>query len=80
MPTHEEPGAASVARKAAIMELRLGFKLHGFDVDAYGDDQVRKAIVAAARDATDSSKDLFTRAFERLTKSQPQSEENPTSR
>ena len=53
-------------RTAAVMKLRLGFTLHGFDVSAYADDQVRGAIASEAMASTDSSRDLFTGAFERL--------------
>jgi hypothetical protein len=49
-----------------MMELRLGFTMHGFDVNTYADDQISGAIVAEAMAGTDSSRDLFTRAFERL--------------
>lgn len=68
MPTQTEPHSTSFrrTRTAAITELRLGFKVYGFDVDAYADDQVSGAIVAAATADTQSSRDLFTRAFERL--------------
>jgi hypothetical protein len=53
-------------RTAAIMELRLGFTMHGLDVSAYADDQVSGAIAAEAIAGTDFSRDLFSRAFERL--------------
>jgi hypothetical protein len=68
MPTYGEPDLSwfRTTRTAAIMELRLGFKMHGYDVDAYPDDQVSGAIVAEATADTYSSRDLFTRAFERL--------------
>ena len=53
-------------RTVAMMKLRLGFTLHGFDVSAYADDQVSAAVGAEAIASADSSQDLFTRAFERL--------------
>ena len=67
MPTQtEHSGSFSRTRIAAITELRHGFTIYGFDVSAYADDQVSGAIVAAATADTQSSRDLFTRAFERL--------------
>ena len=68
MPTQRPPESTSFSktRTAAITELRLGFKIYGFDVSAYADDQVSGAVVAAATADTYSSRDLFTRAFERL--------------
>ena len=50
MPTQTEQRSTSFSRTrtAAITELRLGFKVYGFDVSAYADDQVSGAIVAAA--------------------------------
>ena len=68
MPTQTEQRSTSFSRTrtAAITELRLGFKVYGFDVSAYADDQVSGAIVAAATADTYSSKELFSRAFERL--------------
>ena len=54
------------SRTAAMIELRVGFLIRGFDVGPYADDQVTGAIGAEALAATDSSTDLFTRAFERL--------------
>ena len=49
-----------------MMELRLGFVMHGYDVNPYTDDEVNGAIVAEAMADTQSSRDLFSRAFERL--------------
>ena len=48
------------------MELRLGFKMHGYDVNAYTDEQVSGAIDAEAIANTYSGENLFSRAFERL--------------
>ncbi len=67
MPTQAEHSTLfSKTRVAAITELRHGFTIYGFDVSAYKDDQVSGAVVAAATADTQSSRDLFTRAFERL--------------
>lgn len=68
MPPGEEEDAAGYrsVRAAAMVKLRLGFLLHGLDVSTYADDQVRAAVGAEAIADTDSRKDLFTRAFERL--------------
>ena len=67
MPTQTEHSRSfSRTRIAAITELRHGFTIYGFDVSAYADDQVGGAIVASATADTQSSRDLFTRAFERL--------------
>ena len=70
MPAYEEQDSAEhvSTRTVAIMKLRLGFTLHGFDVSAYADDQVSAAIGAEAIASADASRDLFTRAFERLNK------------
>ncbi len=50
MPTHGERDSAQfrIAWTDAIMKLRLGFTMHGYDVSAYGDDAVHAAIVAEA--------------------------------
>lgn len=53
-------------RAVAIRELRAGFKWRGFDVSAYADNEVSWAILAAATAETQSSHELFARAFERL--------------
>jgi hypothetical protein len=70
---HKEPESARYSRSsvgtAAIMELRFGFTMHGLDVSAYADDQISGAIATEAIAGTDFSRDLFSRAFERLTKS-----------
>jgi ABC-type arginine transport system permease subunit len=68
VPTQTEQHSTSFSRTrtVAITELRRGFTIYGFDVGAYADDQVSGAIVAVATADTDSSRDLFTRAFERL--------------
>lgn len=68
MATHEEQDAVPFSETwaATMRQLRVGFKMHGFDVSVFSDDQVRGAIVAAAMAGTDSSRDFFTRAFEML--------------
>ncbi len=67
MPTQVEHSTLfNRTRIAAITELRHGFAVYGFDVSAYPDGQVSGAVVAAAIPDTQSSRDLFTRAFERL--------------
>ncbi len=67
MPTQAEHSTLfSRTRIAAMTELRHGFAVYGFDVSAYADDQVSGAVVAAATADTESSRDLFTQAFERL--------------
>ncbi len=67
MPTQTEQHSTSFSRtrEAAITELRHGFTVYGFDVSVYADDQVSGAVVAAATADTQSSRDLFTQAFER---------------
>ncbi len=67
MPTQAEHSTLfSRTRIAAMTELRHGFAVYGFDVSAYADAQVSGAVVAAATADTQSSRELFTRAFERL--------------
>ncbi len=76
MPTHRAPDSAQfrITWTGAMMELRLSFTLHGYDVNPYTDEELHGAIVAeaigdldASRDAnTQADRDLFTRAFERL--------------
>jgi hypothetical protein len=53
-------------RAVAIRELRAGFEWRGLDVSAYADNEVSWAILAAATAETQSSHELFARAFERL--------------
>ncbi len=76
MPTHGERDSAQfrMTWTNAMMKLRLGFTMHGYDMSGYRDDAVHAAIVAEAiadihssRDGkAPSRRDLFTRAFERL--------------
>ncbi len=76
MPTHGERDSAQfrITWTDAMMDLRLGFTMHGYDVSAYGDDEVHGAIVAEAiadihsspNADTEPSENLFTRAFGRL--------------
>ena len=69
MPTHGEQDSVARFRitwTGAMMELRLGFTMHGYDVSPYTDDEVNGAIVAEAIADMHSGRDLFTRAFERL--------------
>ena len=78
MPTHGAPDPAQfrITWTGAMMELRLSFTLHGYDVNGYTDEELHCAIVAEAiadvqssRDAdTPTNSDLFTRAFDRLQK------------
>ncbi len=53
-------------RAATITHLRLAFETHGFDVAACGDDEIGEAILAEAVVGTQSSMDLFARAFARM--------------
>jgi len=53
-------------RAAAIAELRLAFEVHGFDVQAFSDDQLSSSVLHEAISGTRSEKDLFARAFGRL--------------
>ena len=72
MPTHRVPDSAQfrITWTGAMMELRLSFTLHGYDVNPYTDEELHGAIVAEALADVHSNRhpetDLFTRAFERL--------------
>ena len=67
---------APVIHAAAITHLRWSFRCHGFDVSAYSDDQVSKALVEAAK--TQPSVNLFVHAFQRLRRVEPkQASETP---
>ena len=70
MHTYERQDAARPvsARRAAMMALRFGFMMHGYDVSAYADDQLSGVIGAEAIADMGSNTDLFTRAFARLRK------------
>jgi len=57
---------APVIHAAAITQLRSSFRWYGFDVSAYSDDQVSRALVEEAAAKTPSSVDLFVRARQRL--------------
>ncbi len=71
METYKEPESVRYSRSrlstVAIMELRFGFTMHGLDVSAYADDQLSDAIAAEAIANTNPGRNLFSRAFERLT-------------
>ncbi len=76
MPTHGERDSAQfrMTWTNAMMKLRLGFTMHGYDMSGYRDDAVHAAIVPDAIADIHSSRDddaqpsgnLFARAFERL--------------
>jgi hypothetical protein len=51
---------------AASMHLRGSFHWYGFDVSAYSNDQVSRALLDEAAANPQSSADLFVRAFHRL--------------
>jgi hypothetical protein len=66
---------ASVQRAAVIhaaaTHLRSRFGGYGFDVSAYSNDQVSSALLEEAAAKTQSSVDLFVRAFQRLRRVEP---------
>ncbi len=70
MPGFQEPDFFRLnnTRTAAVMGLRVGFKMHGYDVSDFADHQITGAIEAEAIAGTDPSRSLFTCAFERLTR------------
>lgn len=70
MPVFEEPDfiQRNKTRTAAVMGLRVGFKMHGYDVSEYADHQITGAIGAEAIAGGDPSRSLFACAFERLTR------------
>lgn len=45
-----------------ITHLRAAFRSHGFDVDAWQDDEVSKAVIGAGRNVS-STRELFCHAF-----------------
>ena len=57
---------APVIHASAITQLRSNFRWYGFDVSAYSNDQVSSALLEEAAAKTQSSVDLFARAFQRL--------------
>lgn len=59
---------APVIHAAAITQLRSRFRGYGFDVSAYSNDQVSSALLEEATARTQSSADLFVRAFQRLSR------------
>jgi len=56
---------------AAIQELRRAFKIYGFDVSHYDDNQVGDSILRAADVGVGSSRQLFGCAFQRLQGARP---------
>lgn len=62
---------APVIHAAAITHLRSRFRGYGFDVSAYSNDQVSSALLEEAAAKTQSSVDLFVRAFRRLRQVEP---------
>jgi hypothetical protein len=62
---------APVIHAAAITHLRSSFRWYGFDVSAYSNDQVSGALVEEAAAKTQTSVDLFVRAFQRLRRVEP---------
>ena len=56
---------------AASLHLRSSFRWYGFDVSAYSNDQVSSALVEEATANTQSSVDLFVRAYQRLRRVKP---------
>ena len=58
------PGLATPA--IAMTILRSGFQAYGFDVRAFADSEISRAILAAANPDRRSSRDLYACAFERL--------------
>jgi hypothetical protein len=62
---------APVIHAAAITQLRSRFRGYGFDVSAYSNDQVSSALLEEAAAKTQSSVDLFVRAFQRLKRVEP---------
>jgi hypothetical protein len=56
---------------AASMHLRWSFRWYGYDVSAYSNDQVSRALLEEAAANTQSSVDLFVRAFQRLRRVEP---------
>ena len=67
---------------AASIYLRWSFRWYGFDVSAYSNDEVSRALLEEAAANTESSTDLFVRAFQRLRRVEPNqvSETHPISR
>jgi hypothetical protein len=62
---------APVIHAAAIEQLRGRFHSYGFDVSAYSDEQVSRALREEAAATTESRVDLFVRAFQRLRRAEP---------
>ena len=62
---------APVIHASAIRQLRSSFRWYGFDVSAYSNDQVSSALIEEAAVKTQSSMDLFVRAFQRLRRVEP---------
>ena len=56
---------------AASLHLRSSFRWYGFDVSAYSTDQLSSALLEEAAAKTQSSVDLFVRAFQRLRRVEP---------
>jgi hypothetical protein len=56
---------------AAATHLRSRFRECGFDVSAYSNGQVSSALLEEAAAKTQSSVDLFVRAFQRLRRVEP---------
>jgi hypothetical protein len=56
-------------RAAAVAELRAAFGAHGYDVHAYADDELSRAIVAESGGDGKDSAQLLARAFARLSSS-----------
>jgi hypothetical protein len=56
---------------AASVHLRGSFGWYGFDVSAYSNDQVSRALLEEAAANTQPSVDLFVRAFRRLRRVEP---------
>jgi len=55
-------------RDAAVAELRVAFQNHGFDVRTCSDDDLSRSLREEALLGTMSEKDLFARAFARLSR------------
>jgi hypothetical protein len=62
---------APVIHAAAITQLRSSFLWYGFDVSAYSDDEVTRALLEEAAAKTRASVDLFVRARHRLKRDEP---------
>jgi hypothetical protein len=56
---------------AAALHLRSSFRWYGFDVSTYSNDQLSSALLEEAAATTQSSVDLFVRAFQRLRRVEP---------